>query len=175
MSLENTHSAFKNRFSATDSNAKRNPPMPQKRSINRIFSRSGALLGRPASEMACCMAGECARGVAGLQVRSRPQTAFFYNFASCRARAALILRATRRNAGPRRSCSQIRITLQPRKRSSLVCARSRWMLRPILASQYGRFTTGMEPQRGQPCQKQPSTNTANRARGNAKSGFPVIG
>lgn len=119
--------------------------------------------------------GEFVRRGVGLQVRSRPQTTVSYCFASCRARAVLILRTTRRTVGPRKSCSQIRTTPQPLNRSSLDCARSRWILRAILAFQYGRFEDGIEPQRGQPCQKQPSTNTASRARGKAKSGFPAIG
>jgi hypothetical protein len=43
---------------------------------------------------------------------------------------------------------------------------------PILAAQKRRFVRGMCPHAGQPCQKQPSTNTASLEAGNKKSGFP---
>jgi hypothetical protein len=72
------------------------------------------------------------------------------------------------------SCSQSLMTLMPslerRRLTSLPCA----IFRAILVSQYGRFCFGIRKQSSQPCQKQPSTNTATDSIGNQKSGIPAI-
>lgn len=71
------------------------------------------------------------------------------------------------------SHSQILITWYPSARAARRRRRSRHRFRPIFAAQYAVFVLGMWPQRGQPCQKQPSTNTATFARGKIKSGEPT--
>lgn len=79
-------------------------------------------------------------------------------------------------AGERRSeCSQTCITLQPRARRTLEFCLSRLIFRRIFSVQYSMFRWGIEKQRGQACQKHPSTKIANLSAGNAKSGFPGIG
>jgi hypothetical protein len=50
---------------------------------------------------------------------------------------------------------------------------SRCRLRAIFAFQNGLRVLGVWPHFGQPCQKQPSTNTASRGRGKKKSGRPA--
>ena len=49
------------------------------------------------------------------------------------------------------------------------------MLRRIFSFQNPAFVFGRVPCLGQPCQKQPSTNTATLASRNTKSGFPNSG
>lgn len=70
------------------------------------------------------------------------------------------------------SCSQKRRTVRPVARSALVVLRSRRRLRTIFAFQKAALVLGRWPQRGQPCQKQPSTKTASRASRKKKSGRP---
>ena len=70
------------------------------------------------------------------------------------------------------SCSQIRATLKLLFANSITLLRSRLTLRRILAAQNGELFFGMWPQRGQPCQKQPSTKTASLLLTKTKSGFP---
>ena len=72
----------------------------------------------------------------------------------------------------RTSCSQTRITLQPRRLSNRSTCLSRCRFRRILAAQNALFVFGIVPCWGQPCQKQPSTNTAILRRRKAKSGVP---
>lgn len=67
----------------------------------------------------------------------------------------------------------IRTTRHPELRSAWVTVRSRRMLRAIFAFQYLRLVLGGLKQRGQACQKQPSTNTTTRADRKVKSGFPI--
>jgi hypothetical protein len=75
----------------------------------------------------------------------------------------------------RSACSQIRTTRQPLRRRARVTSRSRSLFRESLASQNFRRVAGMVPCLGQPCQKQPSTKTATRSAGQAKSGRPGRG
>ena len=63
-----------------------------------------------------------------------------------------------------RSCSQIRSTRQPCLRSVRVTRRSLAMLAESFFFQKGRLFTGRLECLGQPCQKQPSTNTTTRSR-----------
>ena len=92
-------------------------------------------------------------------------------FANARNRRPMVRACWR----ARSVCSQSRSTRQPRARSSRVMRRSRARLPAIFASQNARRERGRVACSGQPCQKQPSTNTASRARGNAKSGRPGSG
>jgi hypothetical protein len=71
--------------------------------------------------------------------------------------------------------SQIRTTFQPWRRSNRVIRRSRFRLASILLFQYSTFDVGRDLHLEQPCQKQPSTNTAILRPGQAKSGFPATG
>ncbi len=86
-----------------------------------------------------------------------------------------IFRPTRRSPVRPSSCSQMRSTRQPRRRSSRSTSRSRSRLRAIFSRQNRALPFGEVPCRGHPCQKQPSTNTARRRAGNAKSGRPGNG
>jgi hypothetical protein len=70
------------------------------------------------------------------------------------------------------SCCQTRRTFHPLSRSVLVTKRSRALFAASFFSQNLRFVAGTVPCFGHPCQKHPSTNTASRAPGNRKSGFP---
>lgn len=70
------------------------------------------------------------------------------------------------------SCSQMWSTRQPRFRSDLLTSRSRSAFRLILRVQKATRDFGVRPCSGQPCQKQPSTNTATFPVRNTKSGFP---
>ena len=74
-----------------------------------------------------------------------------------------------------RSCSQIRMTRQPRCRSASDTDWSRARFRVILASQNAELLFGTLKCRGQPCQKQPSTNTATFHFWKEKSGRPGRG
>lgn len=71
-----------------------------------------------------------------------------------------------------KSCSHRRSTRHPLVRSSRLTRRSRATLAASFASQKEAFVTGFVKQRGQRCQKQPSTNTASFDLANAKSGRP---
>ena len=62
------------------------------------------------------------------------------------------------------SCSQTRITSQPRSLSRLLVSASRSLLARIFARQNCSLALGHVPCSGQPCQKQPSTKTATLAR-----------
>lgn len=73
------------------------------------------------------------------------------------------------------SCSQIRITFQPSLRSVRVTRRSRSLVASILFFQNLTFDDGNCLHFAQPCQKQPSTNTATLRPGQAKSGLPATG
>src|ERR1035437_1083190 len=70
------------------------------------------------------------------------------------------------------SCSQIRTTRQPARRSVRVTSRSRARLPDSFRRQNARLFLGLVARFGQPCQKQPSTKTASRAFGKTKSGLP---
>lgn len=71
------------------------------------------------------------------------------------------------------SCSQIRITVQPRFRSAEFTSTSFARFRPIFLSQNSLFDSGAGLH-SQPCQKHPSMNTAILSLGKAKSGLPII-
>ena len=73
-------------------------------------------------------------------------------------------RAMRVAAADGSSCSQTRITSQPRSRSRSLVSASRSMLARIFARQNCSLAFGHVPCSGQPCQKQPSTKTATLAR-----------
>lgn len=70
----------------------------------------------------------------------------------------------------RNSCSQTRMTRHSRRGRRRFTCRSRAWLRAILSRQNRALVLGLVPCRGQPCQKQPSTNTATWSRGKMKSG-----
>ena len=73
------------------------------------------------------------------------------------------------------SCSHILITVHPPRRNRLLCDLAKATLRLIFLSQYLRLVAGnFLRQVGQPCQKQPSINTAIRWLIKATSGLPVI-
>ena len=78
-------------------------------------------------------------------------------------------------SGFARACSQNRSTRQPVWRSRRVVARSLAAFREIFSRQYRRLSRGIRQCHRQPCQKQPSTNTARRCFGKMKSGFPGNG
>ena len=73
------------------------------------------------------------------------------------------------------SCSQIRSTRHPRERSVSVTRLSRALFASNLLFQNRRLLAGRLECFGQPCQKQPSTKTANLILENTKSGFPNTG
>lgn len=83
----------------------------------------------------------------------------------------LILRATKSESFS--ECCQSRITRQPARLNSRVVARSRSAFREILCCQYRRLSWGIRQCHRQPCQKQPSTNTAIFCLRKTKSGFPI--
>lgn len=58
------------------------------------------------------------------------------------------------------SCSQIRIAVQPIARSTRTVLTSRALFPSIFAVQNFRLVAGIERQRRQPCQKQPSKKMA---------------
>ena len=64
------------------------------------------------------------------------------------------------------------MTFQPRCSRTLFTVLSRRTFRLIFRNQYARFVFGIRHLWGWPCQKHPSTNTATRALGKTKSGFP---
>lgn len=68
--------------------------------------------------------------------------------------------STRRTARAGSSCSQILITRHPADRSLTFVSASRRRFVSILSRHHLRFARGSVPCFGQPCQKQPSTNTA---------------
>jgi len=76
--------------------------------------------------------------------------------------------------GARRSCSQIRTTVQPCFRSCLPTARSRATFRVIFATQKSLFWVGIPRCFVHPCQKHPSTKIAIFSALNTKSGRPRI-
>lgn len=67
------------------------------------------------------------------------------------------------------SCSQIRSTVHPRSRRCASVSLSRSTLRANFATHQAPFFFGSVLCSGQPCQKQPSTNTATRCDGNVTS------
>jgi hypothetical protein len=69
--------------------------------------------------------------------------------------------------------SHIRSTAHPFEFSSRVTRRSLRRFLSIFADQYSEFVSGADFLLGCPCQKSPSTKTASRTLGNAKSGFPT--
>lgn len=71
--------------------------------------------------------------------------------------------------------SQMRKTVQPDARKSRVTSRSRCAFRASFTVQKATRVFGVRPWRGQPCQKQPSTNTATFCARKMKSGFPGSG
>lgn len=82
----------------------------------------------------------------------------------------LILLITR--SGFRSWCCHILTTVHPLSLSFSPTIRSRLRFATNLAFQNSALLAGLVPHRGHACQKQPSTNTATRARGKAKSGVP---
>jgi hypothetical protein len=79
-------------------------------------------------------------------------------------------RTTRDSAARKSSCSQTRTTVQPASTSTTSVSRSRVLFRSILLAQKSRFRRGTDQCSGQPCQKQPSTNTATRSTVKTTSG-----
>ncbi len=75
----------------------------------------------------------------------------------------------------RSSCSQIRSTRHPAALSVRPTSLSRLLLALSLSFQNSALFAGRRPWMGQPCQKQPSTNTAVRLCRNTKSGRPNTG
>lgn len=73
------------------------------------------------------------------------------------------------------SCCQIRNTRQPCRRNVRLTIRSRSRLPSNFCRQNARLLAGCVAWSGQPCQKQPSTNTASRAFRKTKSGLPNTG
>ena len=73
------------------------------------------------------------------------------------------------------SCCQMRSTRQPACRNTRETKRSRALFRIIFSRQYDLLLCGGCECFRQPCQKQPSTNTASRNLGKIKSGFPNTG
>lgn len=76
-----------------------------------------------------------------------------------------------------RECSQRRSTFHPWLFNFFVTSVSRLLVRSNFMVHQLRLVIGIGAWRGtgQPCQKQPSTNTANLIFGKTKSGFPYIG
>ena len=68
------------------------------------------------------------------------------------------------------SCSQMRSTRQPARRNARFTRRSRAMFAANFRRQNAALPFGLVPCCGQPCQKQPSTNTASRCLWKTKSG-----
>jgi hypothetical protein len=64
------------------------------------------------------------------------------------------------------------MTFHPRRRSVRVTNRSRAWLAAIFLRQYDTLLFGLWPCLWHPCQKHPSTNTADLSFGKTKSGFP---
>lgn len=85
--------------------------------------------------------------------------------------------STRSAAVPGSSCSQIRITVQPASASAVSVVRSRSTLVSSFRRHQPALVFGEVPCSGHRCQKQPSTNTATRARVNTMSGRvrPICG
>jgi len=73
------------------------------------------------------------------------------------------------------SCCQMRSTRQPVCRNTRDTKRSRALFLIIFFRQYDLLLCGDCECFRQPCQKQPSTNTASRNLGKIKSGFPNTG
>jgi hypothetical protein len=69
-------------------------------------------------------------------------------------------------------CSQIRMTTTPERFNLRELAMSRCLFRIIFVFQNARRVFGTCPQRGHPCQKQPSTKTASFLCLKKKSGLP---
>lgn len=67
------------------------------------------------------------------------------------------------------SCSQIRTTVHPACDNRKLIFSSRSLFASILARHHSAFFFGHVPWIGQPCQKQPSTNTTTRALGKTMS------
>ena len=86
---------------------------------------------------------------------------------------ARIIRASVRSSLIRHS--HTRRTLHPSFRSFRLTRRSRRRFETIFRFQNDVLLLDGRSQRGQPCQKQPSTNRATRDFGHAKSGFPATG
>jgi hypothetical protein len=70
------------------------------------------------------------------------------------------------------SHSQTETTLYPADRTARLTNRSRCLFRSIFFLQNAALVFGKCPHFGQPCQKQPSTNTATLDLTKTKSGFP---
>lgn len=70
------------------------------------------------------------------------------------------------------SCSQIRTTVQPIRRSARFVLLSRSLFPSIFAVQNSRLDVGMERHRRHPCQKQPSKKMARRLSAKMTSGLP---
>lgn len=91
---------------------------------------------------------------------------------SCDSAREVVI-ALRQDSGlRRRSCSQKRRTRHPALRSRRDTTLSLAMFPLILRFQKRRWVEGILRQRGQPCQKQPSTKTTRRWATKTKSGFP---
>jgi hypothetical protein len=92
-----------------------------------------------------------------------------------RPRARAMRAIVRPARGRAKAHSQMRRTVQPDARKARVTARSRCAFLASFGAQYSMREVGTRPWRGQPCQKQPSTNTATFSAGNTKSGLPGSG
>lgn len=79
---------------------------------------------------------------------------------------------TQRPKLSRSSCSQKRITVNPRPRKRVAFRVSRSRFRVSFSDQNDLFVLGTCPHEGQPCQKHPSTNTASICAAKTKSGLP---
>jgi hypothetical protein len=73
---------------------------------------------------------------------------------------------------PLSSCSQTRRTFHPIARKALATRLSRLIFPEIFALQKSTLVAGTDRQRRHPCQKHPSTNTANFTPRNTRSGLP---
>ena len=86
--------------------------------------------------------------------------------------ARLIRRTQASSTAGRRSCCQMRSTRQPPFRRRRFTFRSLLLFWASLSAQKRLFVLGILAWSGQPCQKQPSTKTANRCCRKTKSGRP---
>ena len=94
------------------------------------------------------------------------------SYARTRRRTAFRTRRTHPTKSSSTSCSQNRKTRQPSISRRWSTSASRRRFRSSLGSQKSGLVLGLEPCKGQACQKQPSTKTATREPGNTTSGFP---
>jgi len=109
-----------------------------------------------ASTMRCRVQHNC-EGSAGRRLIPRTSPSQFLGCTRCRGGKC---RRTLARDSSGVSCSQIRTTVQPPSSSRSVVSRSRAMFVLSFVSHHPALFTGHVACSGQPCQKQPSTNTA---------------